>query len=158
MEPAEWFAQYRTLHNKAKTATLTEVEAESHRRMSEELIRSVVSAQGVKVTTVEEARKHFKVAQMFAIEINNLYKTLTKEISLSGFVVTVPIHVKDGDLVAYSLTLARNQDAISGNARVVSSQRQPGNSRLVCSFDGMPEPAAKRLELMVIEAVLDRVK
>jgi hypothetical protein len=126
--------------------------------MREELARSLVSSQGLTISEGQNARKVFSVAQVYSVEINNLYKGLTKDISRSGFTTTIPSSMKEGAPIAFSFTLKRGEDAVTGQGKVVTALKQQSNTRISCSIDTISEANAERLEMALFDAVLSRLK
>jgi PilZ domain len=158
MEPGQWIAAFREAHERFRSGALTDAERARYLAMREELATSLVGAQGLMVPAGQAARRHFRVAQVFAIEINNLYRSMTKDISRAGFSCLVPATLKEGDPFSFALTLKRGEDPVTGQGRVVGVVKQQGNSRVSFSIDTLSEANAERLEMALFDAVLARLK
>lgn len=157
MDAAVWLKGFRLTHEKARLGQLSPDEHERYLGMREELARSAVVSQGAKVPSGKSARESFSVPQVFQVEISNLYKTVTREISRSRFVATLSQNFSKGDPVSFSLSLGRTQEPITGQATVVESLRQAGASRTTFEFGQMTPENAERLELALFDALLSRI-
>lgn len=158
MEPSEWMAMFRELHARVKQGPVSEKDLGRYHAMREDLARSLVAAQGLTVPDGQNARKHFRVAQVFAIEVNNLYKSMTRDISRSGFSAIVPASFGEGEKVTFSILLGRGQEPITGQGHVASSVKSQGNSRVSFSIDVLNDANAERLEVALFDSVLSRFK
>lgn len=156
MDPSKWIAAFRVLHEKVKKGTASEEEQRQYPAMREELARSLVSAQGLTVPPGQDARKHFRVAQVFTLEVNAVYRAVTRDVSRSGFSALVPATFKEGEEVTFSLQVGREVEPVAGRARVVSSVKQAGNSRVAFAILGLEQSAGDRLETALFDAVLAR--
>lgn len=157
MDPSQWIAGFRVTHEKAKAKQLTEEEHRKYLEMREELARSLVAAQALLVPEGQSSRKLFRVAQMYKCEIAGTYQTMTKQVSRSGFSVSISAQLKVGHEVDFSIFLGRDGEPVTGKAKVVSSVKQGG---WVTSFaiDHMSEANGERLESALFDAVLSRFK
>lgn len=158
MDPGQWISGFREQHEKMRAGRLSEQETKRYLSMREELARSMVSSQGLTVPEGQNARAHFRVAQVYSVELNNLYKGLTKDIARSGFSTIVPAAMKEGDPFSFALTLKRGEDPVTGQGKVVSALKQQGNTRISCSIDTINPANAERLEMALFDAVLARLK
>ena len=158
MDPGKWIAQFRALHQRVSSGQATEAELQQHKAMREELARSLLVAQGQSVPPGSPARKHFRVPQVFPIEVNNIYRAVTKDISRAGFSTVINGSLQVGDEVTFSLTVARGAEPITGRAHVAQVTKQPGSSRLGFAIDSMSDADAERLEMALFDSVLARVK
>lgn len=156
MDPSEWLAGFRVTHQRAKAGQLKPEERAKYLAMREELARSLVAAQGLSLPEGQNARKHFRVAQVFALEVANLYQTVTKELSRAGFSALITGTLKANDSVDFQLTLGCGTEPVTGKARVVSVVRQAGNSRVSFAIEAMGADGEERLELALFDAVLAR--
>ncbi len=158
MDPGQWLSGFREQHEKMRAGRLSEGETRRYLSMREELARSLASSQGLTVPEGQNARKFFRVAQVYTVEINNLYKGLTKDISRSGFSTIVPTSMKEGDPLAFSFVLKRGEDPVTGRGKVITALKQQGNTRISCSIDTISDANAERLEMALFDAVLSRIK
>lgn len=158
MDPAQFFATFRKLHDQARTGGLDASDRTKYQSMCEEFARSLMKAQGQEVAAGRPARRQLKVAHLFPIEVANLYSTMTREVSCAGFTVLVPGSLRDGDQVSFSLKPTRSAEPVSGNARITAVSKVPGgNFRVTCAFETLDEARLQRLEHAVFEAALARV-
>lgn len=158
MEPAKWFAIFNELHAVYKKGNLPEADLQSYMSKREELARSFAQSQDQQVPDGQLARKHFRVPHMWNIELNALYKSVTKEVSCSQIVALVPSSFKEGEKISFSLSPTRSEEPISGQAIVSGSMKQgSGNSRVVMTIDHMSDENAKRLENFLFDALLSRI-
>jgi hypothetical protein len=158
MDPSEWMTVFRSAHERAKRGELKPEEHDKYLSMREELARSLVAAQRLNVPEGSPARKYFRVAQAFALELDNVNRTLTKDISRSGFSAMVPSIFKEGQLVSFKLTLGREQEPLSGRANIVSAPKVGAMVRASFCVDTLSDPDAERLETVLFDAVLARFK
>ena len=156
MEPSQWIAAFRALHERVKKGDASALELERHLAMREELARSLASAQGLTVPAGQDARKHVRVAQVFNLEVNNVYRAVTRDISRSGFSALVTASFKEGEEVLFSIQPGRGVDPIQGRARVVSALKQTGNSKVAFAIISLAEASAERLEMALFDAALAR--
>ncbi|MBK7861564.1 MAG: PilZ domain-containing protein [Archangiaceae bacterium] len=157
MDPSEWMAGFRITHEKAKAKKLTDSEHKAYLEMREELARSLVAAQAMTLPEGQNSRKHFRVAQMYKIEISNTYQTMTKQVSRSGFSCTLTSQLPVGQVVPFSLMLGREGEPVTGQAKVVSAVKQ-GGWVVAFSIDHISEANGERLESALFDAVLSRFK
>jgi len=157
VDPSQWIAAFRVTHEKAKANQLSEDQRKTYLAMREELARSLVAAQSLKVPEGEFSRKYFRVAQMYKLEIDRTYQTMTKEVSRAGFSAMMPKELKVGTRVGFAITLQRDTDPISGEAKVVGATKS-GQWRIDFSIDLMNDQNAERLESALFDAVLARFK
>lgn len=102
MDAQQWMLQFKQVHEAAKKNGSDD----KHRAMKEELARSLVQAQGLSVPEGQAHRKAFRVAQAWQVEINGIYKCLTRDVSGGGFSALVPGNLSVGEEVRFSLRSA----------------------------------------------------
>jgi hypothetical protein len=159
MDPAQWLASFRVLHEQYKRNALNPIEKNKYLAQRDELARGLMESLGQELPAGSvPARRVVKVAQLFNIELSNLYKTMTRELSCQGFTTLVQGSFKEGDRTAFVLTLGRSVDPVQGDAIVKTALKQAGNTtRLVCEFTGLKEPALERIEDAVFDSALARI-
>jgi hypothetical protein len=157
MDPSEWMAGFRVTHQKAKAKQLSDVEYKAYLEMREELARSLVGAQSLQVPEGQNYRKHFRVAQMFKLEIAKTYQTTTKQVSRTGFSAGLAAQLKVGQEVDFEITLARDSEPITGKAKVVGAQKL-GTWLTSFAIESLSEAMGERLETALFDAVLARFK
>jgi hypothetical protein len=150
-------AGFRQIHERAKSKQLKEEETKTYMAMREELARSLVAAQSLQVPEGQNARRHFRVAQVYKLEIDRTYTTLTKEVSPSGFSAVMQNEMKPGQKVAFAISIVRDTDPVSGEAKVISAVKQ-GQWKILFSIEQISEANRERLESALFDAVLARFK
>jgi len=158
MDASQWMARFRSVHELIRKGGGTEEESELHRGMCEELARSMMASQGQQATGGLEARKQFRVAQVYPIEVNNLYRAVTRDVSCSAFSVVLPDAFKVGQLATFSLQLARGAEPITGQARATEVLKQKGSAKVTFGIEVLGKVASELLELALFDAVLARIK
>lgn len=157
MDPSQWIASFRITHEQARRGSLTEGEHKKYLGMRDELARSLMNSQGVVAPEGVPPRRAFKIAHVFPIELSGLYKTMTREISCSGFVAVVGASFKEGDRFSFALNLSRAAEPLSGFAIVKSVVRQTASAaKITCAFDDLGEERTSTLELALFDAALSR--
>src|SRR6267154_1654482 len=111
-------AGFKLAHEKSKSGQLREDEKKTYLAMREELARSLVAAQSLTVPEGQNARRFFRVAQLFQVEIDRTYPTVTKEVSASGFSAIPTNEMKVGQRIGFSLQIKRGEEPVSGEAKV----------------------------------------
>jgi hypothetical protein len=158
VDPSEWISRFRITHDKAKAGGLNELERKAYLGMREELARSLVNAQSLAVPEGQNARRHFRVAQLFQVEVKNMYKTVTRELSTSGFSAMVGGELKPGESVPFKLTVDRSKDPVTGIAKVIGAVKAQGAFRTNFEIETMSEANSEILESSLFDAVLSRFK
>lgn len=158
MDPSQWIAQFRVLHERVSRGQASDEDRLRHKAMREELATSLVQSQGQSVPPGSQARKHFRVPQVFPVEVNNIYRLVTRDISRAGFSALVNGSLAVGDDISFSLTLARGTEPITGKGHVAELSKLQGSARVGFAIDAMSEAAAERLEMALFDAVLARLK
>lgn len=158
MNPSQWIASFRALHERVSRGEANEDDRRRHKAMREELAVSLLASQGQEAPPGGPARKHFRVPQVFPVEVNNIYRVVTKDISRSGFSAMINATLEVGQEVTFSLTLTRGAPPITGRARVAVLTKLVGTSRVGFAIDSLNDADAERLEMALFDAVLARMK
>ena len=157
MDPTEWMAGFRVVHERAKAKQLNDADFKDYLEMREELARSLVSAQALTVPEGQSSRRYFRVAQMYKVEIASTWQTMTKHVSRMGFSAALGSQLNVGQEVDFSLFVSRDGEAITGKAKVVSAVKQ-GGWMTSFTIEVLNEANAERLESALFDAVLARFK
>lgn len=152
MDAQQWMLQFKQVHEAAKKNGSDD----KHRAMKEELARSLVQAQGLSVPEGQAHRKAFRVAQAWQVEINGIYKCLTRDVSGGGFSALVPGDLSVGEEVRFSLRIGGGQEPVTGSASVVAAIKQAGNARVSFNIVSMPKADVDRFEDAIFDCVLNR--
>lgn len=158
MDPSQWITGFRELHLRYKAGPLPGPDLAKYHSMREELARSLVAAQGLTVPEGQNARRHFRVAQVLPLEVNNLYKSVTRDVSRAGFSTVVQGNFKEGERVTFIMGIGRGVEPVTGSAHVVTMVRGQGSSRVSFAMDHMSNEDTERLEVALLDAVLSRFK
>ena len=157
MEPSQWLASFRVIHENARRGLLNESDQKKYTNMRDELARSLISSQGMVVPEGVPARRAFKVAHVFPIEVGGVAKTTTREVSCQSFTSLVSGTFKEGERVSFVMNLSRSAEPLSGNAIVRAVVRQNANaSRITCHFEELGEERLARLETALFDAAMSR--
>lgn len=157
MDAAQWIASFRITHEKAKKGELSPEERMRYQGMCEEFTRSLMAAQNMSVPDGIPARRAFRVAQVYPIELDNVARTMTRDVSCQGFTASANGNFKEGDQISWSLTLSRNTDPMQGMATIVAAPPiGRGSYRVTATFNKLTDAQADRLEKALIDAALAR--
>lgn len=158
MDPSQWLASFKALHEQNKRGALNPFEKKKYLGMRDELARSLMQSQNQTVPANVAPRRALSVAQLFAIELQSVHRVMTREISCTGYVALVPATFGVGELVTVTLTLGRSVEPVKGDSVVKQISKQGTNYRVVADFKGLMEPALERIEDAVFDAAVSRLK
>ncbi|MFZ5470561.1 MAG: PilZ domain-containing protein [Myxococcota bacterium] len=156
-----WIAEFRTLHEKAQKKALSEADKKLYLDAREQLARALAGAQGLVLKPGEKAREHFRVAQLMQIELSlarEMVKCATQDVSLGGCSVTMAKPPEENEVVGFTLKLPGGVDPLVGRAQTVSIKRGAGNARVSLSFQGLSEADRERLEMVLFDLALARLR
>lgn len=157
MDASQWLAAFRITHEQARRGVLSEADQKKYLGMRDELARSLMNSQGLAAPEGVPPRRAFKVAHVFPIELNGVYRTTTREISCTGFTALVAGSFKENDRITFSLNLSRAAEPLTGFAITRAVVRQTANAaRITCDFDDLGEARTATLELALFDAALSR--
>lgn len=157
MDPAQWIASFRITHEKAKRGELSSEELMRYQGMCEEFARSLMAAQNMSAPEGVPARRAFRVAQVYPIELDNVTRTMTRDVSCQGFTASASGNFKEGDQLAWALTLSRGTEPMQGMATIVAAPLiGRGSFRVTANFNKLTDAQADRLEKALIDAALAR--
>lgn len=158
MDPSQWLASFKALHEQKKRGALNPFEKKKHLGMRDELARSLMQSQNQTAPANVEPRRALSVAQLFAIELQNVHRVMTRELSCTGYVALVPATFDIGELVTVTLTLSRSAEPVKCDSVVKAVVKQGTNWRVEADFKGLLEPALERIEDAVFDAAVARLK
>ena len=156
MDAAEWMKRFKSFHQEMREGKLSGERLRDYLDGREQLALSMVKGQGLLIPEGSTARKAFRVAQAYQLEIDGVIRTLTRDVSLGGFSALLSSSPRVDDVVRFKLTMSKSVEPLAGDARVVSSVRQTGNSRVSVQFLRLPDADLERLEMALFDAVLVR--
>ncbi len=156
---AHWLPELRDLQARVQRGEASEEDLRRQRELQGELGACLRAAQNLAVPAGLEPRRDFRVSCSFPVEVARLDRTVTHDLSVSGFSALVPCRFREGQEVAFSLRLAPGEAPVSGVARVVSVERDPASvtSRACFAFLALASDASRRLEEAVFGAALARL-
>ena len=156
-----WVEQFRALHARARKGQLSEEEKRRYLLAKEQFARALTAAQGMSLPPGQSARRSFRLAQGLQVDLNlasGPVRTLTLDVSVGGFSVMVHKPPSESEESSFTLRLPGNLEPLTGRARVVSSQRKIGTHRVSFAIQGLGEKEVERLELVLFDLALERIK
>ncbi len=157
MDPRHWIAGFRDLHERERKKSLSEKDKEHYLQLKSELATSLMRSRGHRAPAGEPARKHFLVAQMFPVELDETISGLTREISLSRFTTVVQGALQANQEVRFTIRVSRQADPITGIAKVTAVEKLPDDTvRARLQILSMSQDCSDRLESALFDAVLAR--
>ena len=157
--PAEWIAEFRILHERARKDELTGADLKLYLGAREQLARALCAAQGLTQAEGQTARQTFRVAQAFQLEVKlplSDCRALTLDLSLGGFSTVIAQAPEGHEPISFSLKLPGG-DPLTGKAKAISVKRQPGNYRVSFAFVGLSEEELGRVERVLFDYALARM-
>lgn len=158
MDPSQWIASFKHLHDQAKRGALNQFERTKYLGMRDELARSLMQAQNQEVPTGVPARRSLSVQQLYGLELDGVHRVMTREISCRRFITLCPTKFNPGSLSTFVLTLGRSVEPVKGDAVIAECTKQGSQFRVVADFKGLLEPSLERIEDAVMDAAISRLK
>lgn len=159
MEPAQWIATFRALHDQAKKGPLDPNQAGRYTAMKDELARSLLLSEGKELPKGAPPRRVIRVPTVHQIEVAGIHRATTSELSCAGFTALIPAMVKEGTIIGFSLMLSRSGEPIRGDAIVQAAVRQPNTLiKLSCQFTKLDEAIIERIETVLFDVALTRFR
>lgn len=162
MTPKEFVAQFRALHEKAKSGKLTPAERVQYGSGRTQFIRFVVVAQELGQTG-KTLRSNLRMAKLLKVELKpdggDVLRLSTMDLASGGFAALVQGGMKIGHPATFTLFLPASGGApnpIQGRCTVASSRPQTGLFRVSFRFEGLAPEAQEKLDVALIDAVLER--
>jgi hypothetical protein len=159
MDLAKWIANFRVLHQKARTNSLTGPEQGEYLEGRNELARAVLASQKTTLAPGETPRQALRATRVLPVEIDvggRPRPFLTLDVYSGGFsaIVGDPVQGK----VRFSLKLPSENERIEGEAVCVQSEKQPGRTRCSFRFENLGAVAREKVEMFVFDALLENLK
>jgi hypothetical protein len=161
MSVNRWMEQFRDQHLRARKGLLQESELLEYQAAREYFARAMTAAQGMSVPDGQSARRMFRVAQGLQVDLSfatGTVRSMTLDVSVGGFSAMLYKPPPEGEEPGFSLRLPGPQDPIIGRARLVSMQRKLANHRVSFSIEGLDPKDADRLETVLFDLALERIK
>src|SRR5260370_5573817 len=158
----EWLAEFRVLHDKARSGTLSDNDAKLYKDSREELAAALVQAQRLTRKPEESAREALRVARAVQVDLelnSGKQRVVTLDICIGGFstMMGVPPEPNEGGGVAIRMPRGKDHPIVA-RAKIVATKRQAAaNHRVSFAFEGLPESDAERLSILVFDTALSRL-
>lgn len=162
MSTHEFVAQFRALHEKAKSGKLTQAERLAYAAGRAQFARFVLVAQELG-RAGQTLRSNLRMAKMLKVElrpdVGELARLSTIDVASGGFAALVAGGMKVGLGAAFTLYLPSGGGGsapLTGRCVVASSRPQTTLFRVSFRFDNLPATAQEQLDMAIIDAVLER--
>jgi hypothetical protein len=158
MSANAFVTQFRRLHEKAKSKTLTAAERLEYTAGRSQLMRLVIVAQqmGHAGATL---RSNLRMAKLLKVELRpeggDTMRVSTIDLASGGFAALIQGGLKVGHSAAFTLHLPGGAP-MTGRCVVASSRPQSGAFRVSFRFDNLSPAAQEQLDMVLIDAVLER--
>ncbi len=153
--------EFRALHARARQGHLAESDKASYLSAREQFAQALLAAQGL-MQQGGPARRTFRVAVSLPVElvtgVEQTVRATTLDVSCGGFSNMLGDPLREGQEVEVSLDMGEGARPLRSHARVASVVRRgEGRYRVSFAFVGLAEPEVERLELLLLDAALERV-
>ncbi len=157
----EWLAEFRVLHDKARSGELSDYDAKLYKDGREELAAALVQAQRLTRKPEESAREALRVARAVQVDLDlnsGRQRVVTLDISVGGFSTMMGVPPEPNEAVGVTMRMPEGRDPIVARAKIVATKRQAaGNHRVSFAFEGLPESDTEQLSILVFDAALSRL-
>jgi len=152
---------FRALHARARQGPLAENDRASYLSAREQFAQALLAAQGL-MQQGGPARRTFRVAVTLPVELvvgeGTAVQSSTLDVSCGGFSTVLAEAPPEGQGAEVSLSMGEEAAPLRSHARVASVVRRgEGRYRVSFAFLGLAEPEAERLEVLLLDAALERV-
>lgn len=162
MSPQEFVAQFKELHEKAKTGRLTPAERAQYTAGRAQFTRFVLVAQELG-RAGQTLRSSLRMGKVLKAEIQpddgELLRVATMDLSSNGFAALFAGGLKVGKGASFTLFLPApggGSTPITGRCSVASSRPQTALFRVSFKFEQLAPEAQEKLDFALIDAVLER--
>jgi hypothetical protein len=159
MQMTEWIREFSALHAQAKAGTISADDRAVYLRAREELAEAMLLAQRLNMGAGQVARRSLRVAQALPVELElatGKVGAVTLDVSAGGFSTLVSEAPEKGERIVFKLKLGRSLEPISGGAKVVNVVPHKGSLRVGFMFEEMAASDKDRLELVIVDKILDQ--
>src|SRR6266851_3824598 len=158
----EWLAEFRVLHNKARSDTLSDYDAKLYKDGREELAAALVQAQRLTRKPEESAREALRVARAVQVDLelnSGRQRVVTLDICIAGFSTMMGVAPEPNEAVGVTMRIPEGKDhPIVARAKIVATKRQAAaNHRVSFAFQGLSESDTERLSILVFDTALARL-
>lgn len=159
----EFLEEFKRLHGKAKSGSLTAEDRARYNQAKLQLSRLVVVSQQIGHAG-PTLRSTLRMAKVLKVEIvpqgGAPTKGSTIDLATGGFAMLMPVSLVVGKPATFTLHLPRvgagEAKPISGPCKVASSRQQGALFRVSFKFDVLPPDVEEQLSMVLIDAVLER--
>ncbi len=159
MDLGHWLTDLKSLHEKAKSGTLDPAEQREYRTRRAELARALLAAQSLTRQPGQSARQSLRVARALQVELagaGRKERLTTFDISAGGFAAPMGAAPETGATFTASIRLP-GTDPLVTLVKVVGSVPMVGYFRVSFSFGRMEPASAERLDLAILDMVLQQI-
>ncbi|HYO57339.1 PilZ domain-containing protein [Archangium sp.] len=156
-----WVEQFRALHARARKGPLPENEKRRYLAACEQFARALTAAQGMSLPPGQSARRNFRIAQGLQVDLSlstGQVRAMTLDVSVGGFSVMMHKPPAESEEPGFTLRLPGNLEPVTGRAKMASVQRKIGTHRVSFSMQGLAEKDTERLEMVLFDLALERIK
>jgi hypothetical protein len=153
----EWIETFRFLHEKARARRLAEGEIAAYHELREEFATLLLAAQCLTVMPGQTARAALRAVRPLPLELtvaSGILRTSTLDISAGGFSTLVPISLRSGEHVGFTLGLGSG--AVRGRARVVNVADEGTAWRISFALEAVAAEDSERMETEVLDTALQQ--
>jgi hypothetical protein len=153
----EWIETFRFLHEKARAGRLAEGEMAAYHELREDFAALLLAGQCLTVAPGQTARASLRAVRPLALELrvpSGLQRSATLDLSAGGFSTFVPVAVRAGEQLEFSLGLTTGP--MRGRARVVSVLDEGTSYRVSFRFEGLAAEEVERVMTEVLDVALQQ--
>lgn len=155
MRLREWIETFRFLHEKARAGRLLATEVAAYHELREEFAGLLLAAQCLTVAPGQTARGSLRAVRLLPLELvlaSGAVRSETLDLSAGGFSTFVPVALRAGESVGFSLGLSGG--ALRGQARVVNVSDEGTAWRISFALLGVAAADSDRMETEVLDTAL----
>ncbi len=158
MSLADWLRVFRSLHERAKKGELQGNDEADYRGACDELARALIAAQKISLKPGEVPRQVLRVARAMQVTLEtktSSVRATTIDVSVAGFSVLVgkvPPHEEQTATLRVPGAEPIVEEVLPGEVKQLT-----GTVRVAYLFQKLPEPARRRLEMLVIDTALSQL-
>jgi len=153
----EWIETFRFLHEKARAGRLAEGEVAAYHELREDFAALLLAAQCLTVAPGQTARGALRAVRPLPLELtlaSGQQRTATLDISAGGFSTFLPVPVRSGELISFTLGLSSG--VLRGPARAMSIMDEGTSWRVSFKLEGVSGDDSERMETEVLDAALQQ--
>ena len=158
----EWVRQFRDLHDKSKSARLSQDEKRSYEQARDELAHLLLNVTQATLPEQFSPRKALRMPLKLRVELDLdgvLLPGYSTDVGIGGFGALVsselPLEKLKGKSLGFSLFLSGPPKPVTGHCKLVSIARRAEQQRVSAAFDDLSEFEAKRVQQVVWDKVLE---